>query len=480
MTSVLYSLPGTPVPPLNLTIKTQDFEYILSWEAGKNTQAPTYYTVMYESTGHCLFAMESDEQESSSINNHGYRNIKECSNITHLLCNLTREFTNPCKTYVIAVKTIPEFATNYSAYMFTPYFNTCFGPPEFNISACSNCVNVTVKILSSLITVYEKLDYTIKVKTVDSEEQDIEHSNTTKTESFGSVFEGLRQNTNYCVSVDMRSSLNKLCVPSPWKCIVTSSKDKSDNVIAVVCAVIIPLALGLIVWLLYRAGYIALKSKERPKVLEGVQKLKYSLFRSYPEEVHTVQVSQERKKTFEETSYDDESGDKNDAIYTNRRPLGTISKFHSKADVEDTASIGYSSTSSDCQMDEVLDTEVEDAQYDVKKEDSTTDQMFYPSSKMNSTSIPKPDGGDCFNINLNTVKLEMPNTNWDATLVLPEDTSDFQEPCDLDTSEPKHFANIVDMQSSDIHDLSLTWQNYSGSEESESSESEMVGEYMRR
>lgn len=45
----------------------------------------------------------------------------------------------------------------------------CLGPPEFNISACSNCVNVTVKILSSILKIYKKVDYTIKVKSVDSE-----------------------------------------------------------------------------------------------------------------------------------------------------------------------------------------------------------------------------------------------------------------------------------------------------------------------
>nr|XP_056714191.1 interferon alpha/beta receptor 2 [Euleptes europaea] len=457
MTSVLYSIPGTSVSPLNLTLKPRNFEYILSWEAGNNTQAPTYYSVIFQ-------------------------NIKECSNITHLFCNLTREFSDPLKNYVIVVKTFPEYATNYSAYTFTPYLNTCLGPPEFNISACSNCVNVTVKILSSLLDIYEQLDYTIKLKTADTEEQDIEDNNTTKSESFGTVFPGLLQNTKYCVSVDVRSSLNKMCIPSPWKCIVTSSKDKSDYVIPVVCGIFVSLALGMTMQFLYKAGFVNLKSKERPKVLEATHNFNYSVFDSHPEEVHTIQMIQERGETSEENSYDGESGNEKDGIYTNHRPLGTISKSHSKADIEDTASIGCSSTASDCQISEVLDTEAEDSQYDVKKEDSAADQMFYP-SKRNSTSMPKPEGGGCLNINLNTVKLEISNTKWDALATLipfQEDTSDLMEPCDPDASEPKHFANIVDMQSSGIHDLSSTWQNCSGSEESESSESEMVGEYMRR
>lgn len=216
---------------------------------------------------------------------------------------------------------------------------------------------------------------------------------------------------------------------------------------------------------------------------EATHKLNYSLFDSHPEEVHTIQMIQERGKTFGENSYDDESGNKKDGIYTNRRPLGTISKSHSSADVEDTASIGYSSTASDCQTAEVLEAKAEDSQYDVKKEDSAADQMFYPSGMNSSSSIPEPEGGDCLNIKLDTVKLEISNTNWDALATLisfQEDTSDLQEPCDPDASEPKYFANIVDMQKSGIHDVSPTWQNYSGSEESESSDSEMVGEYMRR
>ncbi|XP_060091252.1 interferon alpha/beta receptor 2 [Heteronotia binoei] len=457
MTSILYSIPGTSVSPLNLMIKSQNFEYILSWKAGNNTQAPTYYSVMYTSWGN-------------------YQHIKECSNITHLFCNLTKEFTNPCKMYVIAVKTFPEHAANYSAFIFSPYLNTCLGPPEFKISACSNCVNVTVKILSSLLNIYKKIDYTIKLKTVDIEEQDIENSSTTEIESFYNVFEGLHQNKNYCVSVDMRSSVNQMCVPSPWKCIMTISKDKSDYIIPVVCGIFVSLAVGMIVWLrYYMGGYGDLK--ERPALLEATHKLNYSLFESHPEEVYTIQMIQEMEKTFGKNSYDDESGDEKDAKYINRRALGTISKSHSKDDIEDTVSIGCSSTASDCQT-----AEAENSQYVVKKEDSATDQMFYPSSDMNS-SIPEPEGGGCLNINLDTVKLEISNTNCNALATLmsfQEDTSDFQEPCDPDNSEPNHFPSIVDMQRYSIHDVSPTWQNCSGSEEGESSDSEIVGEYMRR
>ncbi|XP_015266833.1 PREDICTED: interferon alpha/beta receptor 2 isoform X2 [Gekko japonicus] len=485
MTSVLYSIPGTSVSPLNLTIKRQNFEYSLSWEAGNNTRAPTYYNVKYFIWGECLITSKQDEQESSSINSADcFQNIKECSNITHLFCNLTKEFTDPSKTYVIALTTFPEHAANYSGYLFTPYSDTCLGPPEFNISTCSSCVNVTVKILSSLLNVYKRMEYTIKVKAVNFEEQDIVYANTTERESFYTVFEGLHQNRNYCVSVDTSSSASKKCVPSPWKCIVISSKDKSDYVIPVICGIFLSLAVGMIVWLqYYMAGSGDLKSKERPKVLEPTQKLNYSLFDSPPEEVHTIQMIQERGKTFGENSYDGESSNEKDAIYTNRRPLGTISKSHSKTDIEDTVSIGCSSTASDCQTAEMLDVEAEDSQYDIKKEDSATDQMFYPSSDMNSSSLPEPEGGGCLNINLDTVKLEVPNTNWEALatqISFQEDTSDLQEPCDPDASEPKHFANRVDTQRSDILDMSPTWQNYSGSEESESSDSEMVGEYMRR
>lgn len=64
--------------------------------------------------------------------------------------------------------------TSYKWNLLSLYFisqTACLGPPEFNISACSNCVNVTVKILSSLLNLYKTLDYTIKVKTVEFEEQ---------------------------------------------------------------------------------------------------------------------------------------------------------------------------------------------------------------------------------------------------------------------------------------------------------------------
>ncbi|XP_053163895.1 interferon alpha/beta receptor 2 isoform X2 [Hemicordylus capensis] len=481
----------------NLKMNAQDFHYILSWEAGNNTETPTYYRVGYTNKGPVCQtspkiqqskSSQKDQVKSASLDKSSseWKMVEECSNITRLFCNLTEEL-DFCSLYIILVQPSTRNGTNETL-LFTPYGDTCI-TPQFNISACSNCINVTVKLSSSLLKLYQELDYTVSVATTNFLEKRIRNS--TKIDSFYEVLENMSLNTNYCISVDVTSSASVgQCTQSPPKCITIGSKDKSGHVtFPALGGVIISLGVALVLLLLYMAGGFCLK-EQWPEVLEITTQLDYSLFESCPEEVNTIQVFQKRKKKVwecidddDEDDDDEDDGSEGDVGYTKHRLLSKISKSCSNGD-NIQLSTDCSSTKSDCQIIEPLDAEVDNLPYD-NKEETTTCQVLCIASETNATSIPEPENSDCLNVNLSTVTLGIPTKTWVASATLTpyqEDAADIQEPCISETSEPKHFTDTTDMQSSSVHNLSCAWQNSNGSGQSESSDSETdcVGDYMRR
>ncbi|KAJ6662423.1 hypothetical protein lerEdw1_011836 [Lerista edwardsae] len=409
--------------------------------------------------------------------------VKECSNITHLFCNLTNEFTDFKETYVIKVDRFTENGTQTSVLIFNPYTNTCLPPALFDISACPGCINVTVKISSSLLKEYIQFTYTVKVVKAGFTETPIR--NTTKKETFHTVVGGLSPNTNYCISVDVSTVTNQ-CAPSALKCIVTSSEDKSGLIVfSVVAGIVIMVALVFSVLFLLKAGYVRLREKW-PKVLNISPKFDNLLVQLDPK-AHSIQIIQKSKRKGAEHNDDDDcdSNGENDGGYTLRGLLYKISKSCSKEDNAELLSIDSSSVASDCQLPELLDAEAESLQCHTNEEESTTDQIFCSTSEPNLISLPEPEISGCLNINLNTVMVGTHDKKWDADATLSpyeEDAADLQELCVSDAAKPKHFPERKDTQHTGVHNVSYAQQNSAGSGESESSDSETdcIGEYMRR
>ncbi|XP_061483758.1 interferon alpha/beta receptor 2 [Rhineura floridana] len=548
--STVCSLLETSGLSLDLKMKAQDFEYILTWDAGNNTGTPTCFNVMYTAKSlNCLAWQAASETQSktaetsqvqhiSSSKSRSQQNeapdysvpesreqaicptgawsktgksrpnmkiVTECSNITRSFCNLTKEFTHFCKTYIILVELVTESEVHHSGLQFLPYQDTCLATPQFNISACPNCANVTVKLSPSLLKVYYELGYTVTVETSDLKEKCVD--NITRQESFHTIIGDLSPNTNYCIAVDVKSSVNEQCTPSVPKCIIIGSKNKSGHIIfSILSGVFLSLIAGLAVCVLYKGGFICLRW-EWPKVLNFTPHLTYSVFESDLEEALDAQVTQEIKKHI--WGYDDDDGSEsdheNDDLYTGRVFLGKISKSCSQEDIVEPLSVDCSSTTStiaeplgaqtenlpllgcSCttsEMTEPLDAEAENLQNDISKEESTRSQVFYL-SEVNSINEPESEHSSCLNVNLNTVVLGISGKSWDVSAILNPyqgDATDLKESCASDAFKSKHFTDVLVMQSSDIHKLSSAWQSSNGSAESDSSDSETdcVSEYMRR
>lgn len=200
---------------------------------------------------------------------------------------------------------------------------------------------------------------------------------------------------------------------------------------------------------------------------------------------HSIQIIQKSKRRGAEHNYEDdyESNGENDGGYTPRGLLYKISKSCSKEDCAELLSIDSSSVASDCQLPELLDSEAESLQCHTNEEENTTDQIFCSTSEPTLTSLPEPEINGCLNINLNTVMVGI--QKWDAGATLSpyeEDAADFQELCVSNVPKPKHFTERKDMQHTGVHKVAYAQQNPAGSGESESSDSETdcIGEYMRR
>ncbi|XP_020651865.3 interferon alpha/beta receptor 2 isoform X2 [Pogona vitticeps] len=499
-------------------VKRQDFEYFLTWEAGNNTEASACYTVLYTTNSlHCPIEIESDSSERHKVQNASFsksrsqqsenpihqvsepgdpsvcpwsktakdslpskwKAIAECSNISRLFCDLTKEFTDPCKNYKILVVQVTESGIHRSLQIFNPYLNTCLGLPQFNISACPNCVNVTVKLSSSsLVKVYEELDYTV---TVAAEGFPNKYShNKTREESFHTVINNLHPNRNHCITVDISTTVNnKQCTPSSPKCIIIKPKNQSDVILPAASAGIgMSLILVSILLILYNTGFICLR-KKWPKVLKLMPILHYSIFESDPEETHNIQVTQENKKKVR-GYYDDEEEDSGSDVenaYIIRR-TDKISKSLSVVDTMEQLSTDHSSATSDTAG--LLAAEPEVLQNEIDKGETVPNKLFNP-SEMNSTEEPE----SCHsNVNLNSVKLGISDKNWDVTAVLSdqEDPADLKELCISHGSESTLFTDLSNVQTARAHNISLDWQKSDESGESESSDSETdnVGDYMRR
>ncbi|NXQ37178.1 INAR2 protein, partial [Alaudala cheleensis] len=139
------------------------------------------------------------------------------------------------------------------------------GPPEVNITSCPNCINVTIKLptshlrergkLLSLVDIYKDLDYVITLKSLHGEHK--RSRQTTTEEVFSTVIEELYPSRNYCVSVEVTASVNKHCIPSPWKCVtVHSEAPRGYREVAVAGAVCVSLLIAAVLKCVHAAGFI--------------------------------------------------------------------------------------------------------------------------------------------------------------------------------------------------------------------------------
>ncbi|XP_032076251.1 uncharacterized protein LOC116510711, partial [Thamnophis elegans] len=428
--------------------------------------------------------------------------VQGCTNIARPFCNLTNEFADVCRrTAYIVVQQYTSNGTNYSDIIpFNPFSNRCFRPPQFNISVCQNCVNVTVKLPPLLLKIYQKLDYTIIVETADLKEN-------TKQDNFFTILEDLHANKNYCIAVQVSTGHNPQCTPTIPKCIMLESNNREDYIMLSILAPLILLVVVIISAFLYKAGFIFLKghhqmscstkgfeadyirvefdsnfssetelkvlpSDSHPSLCAREHKninrdLAYSVFESNPEEICEVQVQES-----EAQQHSDDENSESDVESNLDTECDFFNQITPFSQVENTQKLftGCSAT-----KNEVTRTLAQRNQDDIDKSSPIT--PLYP-SEVNSGHVAESEHTDCLNVNLNSVMLGISDKNLDFSTI---DHEDLNESCILDAFEPNHFTEMPDNQSFDVQNL-CSWENRSVSGESESSysETECTSGYMKR
>uniref|UniRef100_A0A8C6X6Y8 Interferon alpha/beta receptor 2 n=1 Tax=Naja naja TaxID=35670 RepID=A0A8C6X6Y8_NAJNA len=498
----------------------EDFEYILSWKPGNSSRMPACYTVMYKmkrNAGCTLYTMgtksksavkgqeqvnpyNSRSHESQDSDHHvlgpgelaacpafsetdaqrtpmkhvlsgiisNFKTVQECTNITRPFCNLTNEFADFCQgNAFIIVQQDTSNEINYSDILqFSPYTQRCFRPPQFNISVCQNCANVTVKLSPLLLKIYHKLNYRITVKTDGLKENRID--NTTKQDSFFTILEDLHPNKNYCIAVEVSTDFNRQCTFTIPKCIMLDSSNGKGYITLSTLAPLILLAVIITLALLHKTGFICSKRRTKPSALNITPNLANSVFEPEHEKICDVQLleSEVQQHSDDENSESDAESnfDTNCDIFQQITPFPEV-------DITQKIFTGCSATTN-----EVTRTLAEKNQNDIDKGSPIT--PLYP-SEVNSGHVERTD---CLNVNLKTVKLGISDTDLDFSTFDHEDILDLNESCIPDGFEPNHITEMPDSQSFDVQSPLCSWENVSVSSESESSysETECINGYMRR
>uniref|UniRef100_A0A8C9LDR7 Tissue factor n=1 Tax=Pavo cristatus TaxID=9049 RepID=A0A8C9LDR7_PAVCR len=481
------SLPGEILrgPPGKLQMTSNNFQHILSWQAQSDPTVPTYYRVLY--------------------NNHSnWKIAKQCSRIAQPFCDLTDDFEVVSDEYLAFVQSfVGTEVFNSSSLRFSPLYDTFLGPPEFNISSCLRCINITMKLppthlrkngkLRSLFDIYKHLNYEITLKTADEEHKRSPEAIT--EEPFSTVIEELYPNRNYCVSVVITASLNKHSIPSAWKCITTDSVAEKDyRSITIAGAVFFSFILAVILKCMHVGGYI-LQKKSLPDALVFMRTFTYVPCTFESEEIASVEIIYKEVKKKPEGSIgavsneDDSDDSESDAMsnhdYTRR---GIVRRAPQSSDtshvfVQPSTSSTCDDSNSRVSQDPDDDPEVfEEKELDAEEEKDTDSELLSPLSKVDCTYSPR-SSNVCFTINLKSVLLGISEDTTDSSVALlssQEDAVDWQ--C-AHAVESKLLDDTESVQKPHHLNSSDAWQNSSSSSsESDSSDSDMdpKSEYIRR
>ncbi|XP_071994706.1 interferon alpha/beta receptor 2-like isoform X2 [Engystomops pustulosus] len=258
-------------PPENLSLFSQNFQHILTWEE-PNDEPLIYYDVFY-----------SEDLSFIPATN--------CSNITIRRCDLSRYFTDILAEYKTRVQSFTHNKRSNltSSRFLNPLTDTVVGPPIVDVLACDGCIELSIRPPISYLwsekeqrnvtmlsrNVFPKMDYMIDL--VPSVKAPIVLKTISK-ENYTTQISSLLPNTNYCVSVTITGIMNSKQVASPRKCVITKgAQEKGDTSIYyfTVSAVIVAIGLLLFLYVLDKAGYISRKKTLTPSVLKSLSSANY-------------------------------------------------------------------------------------------------------------------------------------------------------------------------------------------------------------
>ncbi|KAF4086709.1 hypothetical protein AMELA_G00087420 [Ameiurus melas] len=285
--------------PVKLTMDSQRFVHLLTWQAGSGSPEGLCYRVIFRSYSVSWMVVDS------------------CAAVCYpLRCNLTDVFTNLEETYYINVTAVlgKEMSTPISYKPFKPWSDTVLEPPPLRLSPCNDSLCVYLQSPSErLVTVYKKFDYVLNV----TNEKGAEFVRNTK--GLGTVDLKVVPGLQYCVSVNIKGRKSSTKPP------VCATKPAAVNMDAVISVVLSLLGLVIVVTVIVQAfkRFILLKT-HLPFVLSSfsapykVQLFIWPSVESFhkmcillePNTYKDVQVNNEvdQEKTDEEVAYEGRRG----------------------------------------------------------------------------------------------------------------------------------------------------------------------------
>ncbi|XP_068860756.1 interferon alpha/beta receptor 2 isoform X3 [Aphelocoma coerulescens] len=539
--------------PYNLQMDSHNFRHILSWQAERDPAVPASYNVLYKghrnqnwmSAKQCSGISQLSCELTEEFTERSFVYYAQVQSIrgTQVLNSSILHFVPLTQTEAAAVSTssvknegtlegvgrmgtriteglenIPEEEpcspsaaglikrTGQMEWPEAEGGQAILGPPEVNITSCPNCINVTIKLptshlrdkgkLLSLIDIYEELDYNITLKSLDGEHKR-PRQKTTK-EVFSTVIEDLYPSRNYCVSVEVRASLNRHSIPSSWKCVSTDLAARQDVFTpgyregAVAGAVCVSLIIAAVMMCAHAAGFTLLKVS-LPPTLACIRKLAYSPWVFESENLSSVEIIPREVKSKARgcrgSASDDSDGSDSDSSalcdrdYARRAGLG---RGRVPQGCRGPGTLVQYSVNSTCEHSgsqagdtPAAEPELEEHAGDPEGDTDPRSELLSPFSEGSGSS---QGNSECFTINLHTVLLGTLEPDRDSPAAAPSSQEDADDWHCAHALEAKLLEDTGSVQeapcSNDFHE----WQNSSSSEESGSSDSdtEHVTGYMRR
>ncbi|KAK6487034.1 hypothetical protein HHUSO_G10760 [Huso huso] len=262
--------------PVNVTLRSHNFQHILRWEPGPGTPERVQYRVRYNSITWFL--------------------MKSCLNVTNTReCDLTVVFDDVNEHYAAQVQAFNE--TQHSDWTsmsstFKPFSDTILGPPEVSVSGCGNCLSLQIKPPTgkgkmTLLQLYYQFDYRIEMQNMKDGYKISEKLEKCK----GTVNHNkeLEPGTEYCVTVWMyRIGMNMNSKPSEPQCAFTSPQPVSKVPGVLVSLFIFFLLMALVVSSLIYSGYLCSVKANLPQVLASCTVHSANLKRVFVPESCTV------------------------------------------------------------------------------------------------------------------------------------------------------------------------------------------------
>ncbi|XP_069492422.1 interferon alpha/beta receptor 2 isoform X2 [Ambystoma mexicanum] len=485
----LITLAFTLLPaPRNITVRSQNFQHILTWRPGGPSSTPSFFRVQYR-------------------NLHGNRKVyvpRHCSNTSDLSCDLTNELTEDA-VYYLQVQHLSAVGngSEWGNMEFNPFRDTELGPPVVHITSWSGCINVTIQPpvshlksedktrFRSMMDVYTMLRYSITLEGPGFHEKIDKDAH---EENYSTIIKDLLPKTNYCVSVVVTatSNLSKHPKPSALQCLVTLS---STNIttdmtyFAVIAGSFFSLGILFLLIGLHRAGFYCLR-RPWPKVLTNFPKSENknnneNHWKLLPEQVCSVEITcKEKKKVLDHSSEgeDDSDGEVICEDYTRQNAPDHSGNTHSQTFAG--SSFVAVAASRETSGSEAAETEEPPSIAD----GSGTSKSLASLVDMDCTSAPLDDSGS-FNVKLASVfigALEEARKDDLVTQIMAEEDQDSSSSqnssAPLLAFDANFLKDLMGVEMPELPDVldDCFYNEALFTDESDDSDENQVSEYMRR